>query len=63
MRMEEELLQEAAQIVATSSYTPEAKKPPLLLYRERDLHNVDVLEDFLAEYGPIYYNLFAKYLG
>ena len=41
---------------------PKQKKPPLLLYRGRDLHNVDVLEEFLAEYSPIYYKLFGKYL-
>jgi hypothetical protein len=41
---------------------PKQKKPPLLLYRGRDLHNVDVLEEFLAEYGPIYYKLFGRYI-
>lgn len=41
---------------------PKQKKPPLLLYRGRDLHNVHVLGEFLAEYGPIYYKLFGKYL-
>jgi hypothetical protein len=41
---------------------PRAKKPPLLPYKGRDLHNVDVLEDFAAEYGRIYYTLFTKYL-
>lgn len=41
---------------------PKQKKPPLLLYRGRDLHSVRVLEEFLAEYGPIYYKLFGKYL-
>ncbi|HVO62884.1 MAG TPA: hypothetical protein VMT53_18270 [Terriglobales bacterium] len=39
---------------------PKQKKPPLLLYKGRDLHNVNVLEEFLAEYGPIYYKLFGK---
>jgi hypothetical protein len=42
---------------------PRQKKPPLLLYNGRDLHNVDALEEFAAEYGPIYYRLFVKYLG
>jgi hypothetical protein len=42
---------------------PAQKKPPLLLYEGRDLHNVVVLKDFLAEYGPLYYRLFLKYLG
>jgi hypothetical protein len=41
---------------------PKQKKSPLLLYRGRDLHNVDVLAEFLAEYGPIYYKLFGRYL-
>jgi hypothetical protein len=42
---------------------PRQKKPPLLLYEGRDLHNVAALEDFAAEYGPIYYKLFVKYLS
>jgi hypothetical protein len=42
---------------------PRQKKPPLLLYNGRDLHNVDALEEFAAEYGPIYFKLFVKYLG
>ena len=42
---------------------PKQKKPPLLLYQGRDLHNVAVLKDFAAEYGPIYAKLFAKYLS
>jgi hypothetical protein len=42
---------------------PKQKKPPLLLYAGRDLHNVKVFEGFLAEYGRIYFKLFGKYLG
>jgi hypothetical protein len=42
---------------------PKQKKPPLLRYKGRDLHNIDALRDFIAEYGPIYYKLFLKYLG
>ncbi len=42
---------------------PSQKKPPLLMYNGRDLHNVDALEEFAAEYGPVYYKLFMKYLG
>jgi hypothetical protein len=42
---------------------PKQKKPPLLLYKGRDLHNVAVLKDFGGEYGPIYYKMFLKYLG
>jgi hypothetical protein len=41
---------------------PRQKKPPLLLYRGRDLHNVAVLEDFVGEYGDIYVRMFLKYL-
>lgn len=41
---------------------PKEKKPPLLLYRGRDLHKVAVLKDMTAEYGPLYAKLFAKYL-
>jgi hypothetical protein len=37
-------------------------KPPLLLYENRDLHQVDTFKDFLAEFGPLYINLFMKYL-
>jgi hypothetical protein len=42
---------------------PKQKKPPLLLYKGRDLHRVEVLEDFTREYGPLYARLFSKYLG
>lgn len=42
---------------------PRQKKPPLLLYQGRDLHNVAVLKDFAGEYGVIYAKMFAKYLG
>jgi hypothetical protein len=42
---------------------PKQKKPPLLVYNGRDLHNVDALKEFTAEYGPIYYRIFLKYLG
>jgi hypothetical protein len=41
---------------------PRQKKPPLLLYRGRDLHNVAVLKDFVSEYGAIYVRMFLKYL-
>jgi hypothetical protein len=41
---------------------PKQKKSPLLLYRGRDLHKVDVLKDFAAEYGSIYTRLFLKYV-
>ncbi len=42
---------------------PKQKKPPLLLYKGRDLHGVEALEDFTAEYGVLYAKLFVKYLG
>jgi len=42
---------------------PKQKKPPLLLYQGRDLHNVAVLKEFASEYGPIYCKLFVKYLS
>jgi hypothetical protein len=42
---------------------PADKKPPLLMYQRRDLHQVEVLKEFASEYGPIYYKLFVKYLG
>lgn len=42
---------------------PKQKKPPLLRYDGRDLHKVDVIEDFVSEYGVIYAKLFAKYVG
>ena len=41
--------------------SPRQKKPPLLRYDGRDLHNVGVVADFASEYGTIYYKLFLKY--
>ena len=41
---------------------PKQKKPPLLLYKGSDLHNVAVLKEFAGEYGQIYYKLFLKSL-
>ncbi len=40
---------------------PVQKKPPLLLYEGRDLHNVATLEDFASEYGAIYVTLWLKF--
>jgi hypothetical protein len=40
---------------------PEHKKPPLLSYRGRDLHKVDVLRQFVGEYGAIYVKLWFRY--
>lgn len=42
---------------------PRQKKPPLLLYKGRDLHNVGAIKEFAGEYGPVYYKLFLRYLG
>ena len=42
--------------------SPRQKKPPLLRYDGRDLHNVDVVADFASEYGRIYWKLFLKYV-
>lgn len=42
---------------------PKKKKPHLLRYDGRDLHNVNVVKDFVAEYSVIYAKLFAKYVG
>ena len=41
---------------------PPQKKPPLLLYKGRDLHCVAALEEFLGEFGPLYVRLFLRYL-
>ena len=39
---------------------PRQKKPPLLLYRGRDLHNISVLKDLIDEYGGVYVKICAK---
>lgn len=41
---------------------PKQKKPPLLLYKGRDLHGVKALQDFTKEYGMLYSKLFARYV-
>jgi hypothetical protein len=41
---------------------PRQKKPPLLLYRGRDLHNVAVLEDFVDQDWVMYLRMFLKFL-
>jgi len=41
---------------------PAAQKPPLLMFRGRDLHKVHVLKDFWKEYGSIYVRLFLRHL-
>jgi hypothetical protein len=40
---------------------PARRKPPLLLYEGRDLHNTAVLKDFVSEYGAIYLKLYGKW--
>ena len=40
---------------------PAQKKPPLLLYEGRDLHNVAALKEFAREYGAIYVKLWLKF--
>lgn len=42
---------------------PNQRKPPLLLYKNQDLHKVETLKEFTAEYGTFYCKLFLKYLG
>lgn len=39
---------------------PAQKKPPLLMYRGRDLHKAAVLEEFGHEYTDLYLKLFLK---
>jgi hypothetical protein len=41
---------------------PGQNKPPLLLYEGRDLHGVQALKDFIAEFGAFYAVFFAKVL-
>lgn len=41
---------------------PRQKKPPLLRYNGSDLHKVQVLEDFVSEYGLLYARLFSRYI-
>ena len=39
---------------------PAQKKPPLLLYERRDLHDVATLKDFMSEYSDVYLKLYLK---
>ena len=39
------------------------KKPRLLTYRGRDLHQISVLKDFVSEYSGIYLRLYTKSIG
>jgi hypothetical protein len=41
---------------------PRQKKPPLLQFRGRNLHDVTVFQDMAAEYGVLYARLFVRYL-
>jgi len=40
---------------------PKDKKPPLLKFNSRDLHNVNVLKEFEKEFGAVYLHLYMKY--
>jgi NTP pyrophosphatase (non-canonical NTP hydrolase) len=40
---------------------PKQQKPPLLLFRGRDLHKAAVLKDFIGEFGAIYVRLYARW--
>ena len=40
---------------------PEHKKPPLLSYRGRDLHRVDVFRQFVGEYSSFYVRFWLRY--
>ena len=42
---------------------PAQKKPPLLLFRGRDLHSVATIKDFMREYTVIYLRLYAKWVA
>lgn len=41
---------------------PRQLKPPLLLYKGRDLHGVSVFKEFIAEFGVLHALMFVKYL-
>jgi hypothetical protein len=41
----------------------EGKKPRLLTYRGKDLHQISALKEFVSEYGGIYLKLYAKSIG
>jgi hypothetical protein len=49
-------------VVVRRGKKPKEKKPPLLLYRGRDLHKVAVFDQFASEYGRLYVKLFLKSL-
>lgn len=42
---------------------PKQLKPPLLQYRNRDLHKVAVLTEFIDEFGAIYVRLYGRWVG
>jgi hypothetical protein len=39
------------------------KKPPLLQYGGKNLHRVEVLEDFVGDYAGVYLRLYARSTG
>jgi hypothetical protein len=42
---------------------PDQKKMPLLSFRNKDLHKVPVLKEFLSEYSGIYLRLYARWVA
>lgn len=42
---------------------PAELKPPLLQYGGKNLHNVDVLQDFMGAYAGVYLRLYARSTG
>ena len=41
---------------------PAQLKPPLLQWRQKDLHKVPVIEEFISEFVPVYLRLYAKWV-
>jgi hypothetical protein len=50
----------AAKCSASTRKEARSEKPPLLMYRGRDLHKAAVLEEFGHEYTNLYLKLFLK---
>ena len=40
---------------------PKDKKPPLLKFNNRDLHQIETIKEFEKEYGAVYLALYMKY--
>jgi hypothetical protein len=41
---------------------PRQLKPPLLQFRGKDLHKVEVVKDFISEFSVVYLRLYAKWV-